>query len=122
MSDERTYRNGILVDPREGYNGWTNYPTWAVKLWIDDEGIYSHWREQAQTFWTDTAYDDETAEVHAERAVDELAAQLKREHSDGTEEALPNPHPSVYDDLMGYALGCVNWYEVAENLISEAAE
>jgi len=27
----------------ETYNGWTNYQTWAVKLWMDnDEGAYRY--------------------------------------------------------------------------------
>ena len=25
-----------------GYNGWSNYPTWAVNLWLsNDEGLYN---------------------------------------------------------------------------------
>jgi hypothetical protein len=31
-----------------GYNGWTNYETWAVSLWLDNEQpSYLYWREQA---------------------------------------------------------------------------
>lgn len=32
----------------KGYNGWTNYETWCVSLWLDnDSGSYDHWRERA---------------------------------------------------------------------------
>lgn len=28
------------------YQGWTNYETWAVKLWMDnEEPSYLHWKE-----------------------------------------------------------------------------
>jgi len=31
------------------YNGWTNYETWAVKLWMDnEEPSYRYWRERAE--------------------------------------------------------------------------
>jgi hypothetical protein len=31
------------------YNGWANYPTWAVNLWMANErGLYNLVREQAR--------------------------------------------------------------------------
>ena len=31
------------------YNGWPNYETWAVKLWLDnDQGLCEYWRETSQ--------------------------------------------------------------------------
>lgn len=34
------------------YNGWTNYETWLVKLWMDNEqGSYSYFQEEARHAW-----------------------------------------------------------------------
>jgi hypothetical protein len=38
----------------EGYNGWTNYETWCVSLWIDnEEPSYRHWQAVAQECYDD---------------------------------------------------------------------
>ena len=38
------------------YNGWKNYETWNVALWIqNDEGIYHHARE-LMSAWNDDSY------------------------------------------------------------------
>ena len=32
-----------LLSPDKEYNGWTNYETWNVGLWLGgDEGLYDH--------------------------------------------------------------------------------
>ena len=88
------------------YNGWTNYETWNVKLWMDnDEGSYQYWRDTAHGI----------AGAHNEEA--QLADQLKSEH----EEAMPELN-GTYSDLLRAALGEVNWYEIAENMLEEAHE
>jgi hypothetical protein len=34
------------TEAAETYNGWKNYPTWNVALWLDnDEGLYNATRE-----------------------------------------------------------------------------
>jgi hypothetical protein len=43
------------------YNGWTNYPTWCVNLWLsNDEGLYRATVELVDA-WLETA--DELAEA-----------------------------------------------------------
>ena len=99
-------RNTTRADDRK-HNGWTNYETWAVNLWLDnEEGTHDYWREQAQSQWnlaTPTSYS-----TREEVAIQCLAEVLKDEH----DEARPEM-PGVYGDLLGAALEEVNWREIA---------
>lgn len=103
----------VEVKP-EGYNGWKNYETWCVKLWMDnDEATYSANRERAQAAWNNaeaTSYS-----TREQQARIDLADTLK----DAAEEAAPDLGASVWADLLNAALGEVDWFEIAENLLSE---
>jgi len=96
------------------YNGWTNYETWAVKLWMDnDQGSDSYWCETAQEI-----YDEAEADRHftrEERATLNLSDRLKDEH----EEARPDLGASIWSDLLGAAMSEVNWHEIAEHYIED---
>ena len=38
-----------MSNDTKGYNGWTNYETWRVHLWLsNDEGSYNYWLEEAE--------------------------------------------------------------------------
>lgn len=96
----------------EKYNGWTNYETWAVNLWIgNEEGAYLHWQEQAlaaKALPEDSAWGNRTASIT-------LQNKLKREI---TEEA-PDLGCTLYADLLTAALSSVNWTEIADALLEE---
>jgi hypothetical protein len=102
----------------ERYNGWTNYETWVVKLWMDnDEDSCRSWREEAERALGDARdgaislhYGSQT---HAERAACHLADILH--------EKLVNAHgvTGVCVDLLSSAMSAVNWYEIAENILDE---
>jgi hypothetical protein len=91
---------------RKEYNGWTNYETWLVKLWMDnDQGSYEYWREATKEHLT----------VDKDDGLISLADQLKEEHTEAATEGLEG----FRLDLMGAALSEVDWREIAESLIKE---
>lgn len=100
---------------KQEYNGWTNYETWAVKLWMDNE-------QPSQEFWTvaaATALEDAKADnifTKEENARCALAEALKQHH----EQALPALE-GFAADLLNSAMSEVNWHEIAKSLI-EALE
>ena len=85
-----------------GYQGCTNYETWCVKLWIDNE-------QSSQNYWLEAAKNADS--------IRELADQMKDEY----EEAMPELN-GVWSDLLTATLGEVNWYEIAKTMTDEVEE
>lgn len=102
-----------------GYNGWSNYETWAVSLWLDNEqSSYLYWREQAARHRQEapTASDFRRGILTEEQeARYNLAKQLKEEVTD----ASPLCDASMYADLLGAALSEVDWMEIADHWLAE---
>jgi hypothetical protein len=91
------------------YNGWKNYPTWAVNLWLaNDEGLYHEAVER----------------VSAWRAVTEsprvaIADEFKNWV---TEDLAPDLGASFAADLLGWALDQVDWFELADAWLESVGE
>ena len=98
------------------YNGWTNYETWCVKLWIDnDQGEHEHWREQAREAWRDSVHPQYPGQARSDTARAYLAERLK----DAWHDANPDLGATVWADLLGAALGEVDWYEIAQAMLDD---
>jgi len=104
------------------YNGWTNYETWAVKLWMDnDEGSYRYWQNVTREVW-DEAEDKRPNQFmdRSENARSQLAERLKDEHDDQSEHPVfAAANGTVYADLLNAALSEVNWHEIADSLLTD---
>lgn len=75
------------------YNGWTNYETWCVSRWLNnDEPLY-----------------DMVMEIVGTVAPDMLARSIR----DMVEDMNPLATVGMYSDLIGYSLQKVNWDEIA---------
>ena len=100
------------------YNGWHNYETWLVNLWMDNEqGSQEYFREQAREIHAETdAYN--TGFTVAEYARFRFADWLKHYYSEENRPELSG----VYGDLLGAALSSVNWDEIARHYIEAIEE
>ena len=94
------------------YNGWKNYPTWAVNLWLNnDEGLYNEARERT----SNAVWERGTGNASKTLAVaDALKAWVR-------DELAPDLGASFAADLLGYALDQVDWQEIANAWLEEAA-
>jgi hypothetical protein len=107
------------MSKEEGYNGWTNYPTWCVNLWFqNEESLYHLAQEMAEQAYKDAEADG--ALTRDEIASIELADEIKHWVEEQAGESLNDA--SMLTDLMGWAIGSANYYEIAEHWIADAKE
>lgn len=85
----------------EKYNGWTNYETWLVALWLDnDEGSYNEMHYMAR----------HSKDVYS------LMEQIK----EMIEELNPlKDQANLFSDLLNGAISECNFYEIAEHYYEE---
>ncbi len=102
------------------HQGWTNYATWAVHLWLsNDEGTWLFCRRLAR----ETVEDADTCDqVHDGIWTREQARRFML--ADRLQEYLAelNPlkdQPSAFADLLRSALDDVNWEELADAFLED---
>lgn len=77
------------------YNGWSNYETWLVALWLDNE---------------EDSYHDKQEIVRRATEAYKAADALK----DYVQESLPDLGASLAADLLNAALSEVDWLEIVQ--------
>lgn len=90
------------------YNGWANYPTWNVNLWLsNDEALY-HNAVQLVTDWR-TSQDDPPL------------IQLADDFKTWVRDMAETGEASFVADLLGWALDHVDWREIANSWNEDTA-
>lgn len=113
-------KNTPKQQPEEpkGYNGWKNYETWCVALWIDnEEPLYRERRRMMRQVWRE-------AEDHAESGSAFTASELARGAlSDSIKgwvsDMAPDLGGTLWADLLSAAISEVDWFEIADNWLTE---
>ena len=83
------------------YQGWRNYETWAVNLWLtNDQANYMRLREILEC-WADNLADNQVVAA-------EIAAWV------GEENPLYDD-PSMFSDILAHALAQVDYLEIVKS-------
>jgi hypothetical protein len=106
------------------YNGWKNYPTWNVNLWLsNDEGLY---RATLDSIAGAREYFEDSVEKESGREFRGFLADWLRDWinddllTEGLAPQAASYSPaSMVDDLTQWALGQVDWYEIADAWLEE---
>lgn len=88
-----------------GYNGWKNYETWLVALWINnDQGTQETAHNMAKEY----------------RGNEHTNYDLSHALKEWIEEMNPlNEGADLFTDLLNAALSEVDWYEIAESFFND---
>ena len=99
-----------MTQDEKGYQGWENYPTWVVKLWLDnDEGTYNHMRELTK----DAKEKGKKEPGHVFTETEATLYYLEDAIKNFVEE-MTEIKAGMASDLLGWAIGEVNFKEIAE--------
>jgi len=105
------------------YSGWTNYETWNVKLWMDnDQASQEEWYDRARRTWavaSKTKAPTDTTEQEHEEAVSSLAEQLEEYYDHEVDAWIGDKPISCFSDMLLASLREVNWREIAGHLLED---
>ena len=91
------------------YNGWTNYETWCLNLWIDnDREWYRAVNDKASALVCDVLSKDEQIEILREFLIDLV------------QDNEPKIKVDFYSDILNASIREVNFREVSKSIIEEA--
>ena len=98
------------------YNGWSNYPTWNWKLWMDNSP--NDWDDRCQEIYDEAEASDYLSklDVATKELEDLLKAECEEYYEEFVEPSIGNA--GAFTDIFGWALEMIDFYEIAENMMS----
>jgi hypothetical protein len=115
------YALGLELGRDTTYNGWGNYPTWCVNLWLsNEESLYNEARELVSA--PVDLLGSESSLVYVEPDRRRRIAAAERLKSWVRDDLAPDLGASFAADLLGYALDDVDWFELADAWLEDAPQ
>jgi hypothetical protein len=112
--DEGREASRLRVAQEGGYQGYTNYETWAVSLWIDnDRDAYEYWKSQVEDIL------EQNSDIPREAQISELSSILADALRWNHEESLDGIE-GVNKDLLTASLSKVDWDQIAARMLEAA--
>lgn len=110
------------------YNGWKNYETWAVGMYLDGNytgsGTYEYVIETVKEALERSTFNPLSGKMNDRYEVSQALKSLVENDTDpcgyGNDDG-PELNPLV-SDLLGAALSSVDWYELADAWITNVSE
>lgn len=107
---------------REDFNGFRNYATWTVALWLgNDQSSYERWREEARKLWDDACHDSAVIAQRWSRE-DKTEYDLSSRIAEAVNEVAEEVKNGLLRDLLNGALASVAWHEVAAHVLADLLE
>lgn len=107
----------IKLNENIKYNGWTNYPTWCVSLWLNnEEGSYFYLIELAKEIKENPRYFKVGDKKYLRDPNVVLGDAIKKMIDDS------NPliqDASLFHDVLTHALAFINYQEIAKGFLEE---
>jgi hypothetical protein len=114
------------------YQGWKNYQTWCIALWLDNnQGTYTLMRENATEAIHYVFYEEKPKELNDEIRkdfIEKASFKLSSMIKEYVEENNPlSEENSLYSDLLSAAISQADFVEISEayltdDLVSEAID
>lgn len=99
-----------------GYNGWTNYETWVMNMFMGDYRYYRELKDEIKgddDEWKALTEDEKNDKIH------ELKDRLEAEQDTLMDEFVSDKIPMHFIEFLNASLKEVNWYELAKNMLEE---
>lgn len=100
------------MNDNQKWNGYCNYPTWCVALWLDQD------TNPLNFFDSDDLGTRLQTGAGREELTEELSDHL-RSLCEELEELTHNETSGMFADLMRYAWGQVDFWEIAEYALQD---
>ena len=104
----------------ETYNGWKNYDTWSVNLWLTNDPESAEYLDEMAREEIGYAADNPEDYLDADQLARVNFANRLREEL--VEAVMAELGASMWADLLTAAFGEIDWIEIAGNAIDAVRE